>query len=227
MATRSSKTASPVRRKSTASVAVAAQARAQKTRDAILRAATRVFSRYGFAGGKVEQISRLSRTHDRMIYYYFGSKEKLFVEVLETAYARMNEAEEELVIDLNDPEQALATVVHFVWHYYLAHPEMITLLNSENLQKGKHIKKSASVSRLSSPAVQVLDQVLRAGVEKGLFRTDICARDLYIEIAALGYFYLSNSYTLSAFLSHDLKAPDNLAHWKAFITDVTLRSVRC
>lgn len=215
-----------VRRKAQPSVEVATQARAQKTRDAILRAATRVFSRYGFAGGKIEQISRLSRTHDRMIYYYFGSKEKLFVEVLETAYARMNEAEAELEFDLAYPEQALTTVVHFVWHYYLAHPEMITLLNSENLQQGKHIKKSGQVARLSSPAVQVLDQVLRAGVEKGLFRDDISARDLYIEIAALGYFYLSNRYTLSAFLSVDLHAADNLAHWKAFITDITLRSVR-
>lgn len=226
MATSSSKTSPRTRRKTTAPVAVVGQARAQKTRDAILRAATRVFSRNGFAGGKIEQISKLSRTHDRMIYYYFGSKERLFVEVLETAYARMNEAEAELEFDLDDPEKALTTVVHFVWQYYLDHPEMMTLLNSENLQQGKHIKKSARVSKLSSPAVQVLDQVLVAGVKKSLFRNDISARDLYIEIAALGYFYLSNRFTLSAFLNVDLRSAENLAHWKAFITDVTLRSVK-
>ncbi|HBT33075.1 MAG TPA: TetR family transcriptional regulator [Pusillimonas sp.] len=226
MATSINKTSSRVRRKATMPVAVVGQARAQKTRDAILRAATRVFSRHGFAGGKIEQISKLSRTHDRMIYYYFGSKERLFVEVLETAYARMNDAEAELAFDLNDPEEALTTVVHFVWQYYLDHPEMITLLNSENLQQGKHIRKSARVSKLSSPAVEVLDQVLAAGVKKGLFRHDVSARDLYIEIAALGYFYLSNRFTLSAFLNVDLRSAENLAHWKAFITDVTLRSVR-
>lgn len=225
MATSSSKTSPRSRRKTTMPVAVVGQARAQKTRDAILRAATRIFSRYGFAGGKIEQISTLSRTHDRMIYYYFGSKERLFVEVLETAYARMNDAEAQLEFDLSDPEKALTTVVHFVWQYYLDHPEMMTLLNSENLLKGKHIKKSARVSKLSSPAVDVLNQVLQAGVKKGLFRNDISARDLYIEIAALGYFYLSNRFTLSAFLNVDLNLARNLAHWKAFITDVTLRSV--
>lgn len=226
MATRNTSTTMRTKRKTTAPVTVAGQVRAQKTRNAILRAATRVFARYGFAGGKIEQISKLSRTHDRMIYYYFGSKERLFVEVLETAYARMNDAEAKLEFNLGDPEMALTTVVHFVWQYYLDHPEMMTLLNSENLQQGKHIKKSARVSRLSSPAVQVLEQVLRAGEEKGLFRDDISARDLYIEIAALGYFYLSNNHTLSAFLSVDLRAPDNLVHWKAFITDVTLRTVK-
>lgn len=201
------------------------QVRAHKTRDAILRAATKVFSKSGFADGRIESISKLSNTHDRMIYYYFGSKAQLFIEVLETNYQRMNEAESNLNINLEDPLAALTAIVDFVWHYYLEHPELITLLNSENLQRGKHIKKSARISELSSPAIGLLDQVLRTGVEKKLFRADIRARDLYIEIAALGYFYLSNRYTLSAFLSVDLTRKSELEHWQAFITDVTIRSV--
>lgn len=204
---------------------VATQVRAHKTRDAILRAATRVFARNGFTDGKIESISRLSRTHDRMIYYYFGSKAQLFVEVLETAYEKMNEAEAKIDIDLDEPVAALTTVVHFVWQYYLDHPEFITLLNSENLLKGRHIKKSMRASQLSSPAVAILRDVLRSGVEKGLFRTDKNARDLYIEIAALGYFYLSNRYTLSVFLNSDLRGKGELAHWKIVITDTVLRSV--
>ncbi len=202
-----------------------AQERAHKTRDAILRAATRVFARNGFTEGKIESISKLSRTHDRMIYYYFGSKAQLFVEVLEATYQKMNEAEANIHIDLQDPVAALKTVVNFVWQYYLDHPDFITLLNSENLLKGKHIKKSARASELSSPAVGVLDQVLRSGVEQGLFRGDISARDLYIEIAALGYFYLSNHYTLSVFLNSNLRGLGELEHWRTFITDIALRSV--
>ncbi len=201
------------------------QVRAHKTRESILRAATRVFSKNGFAEGRIDSISKLSRTHDRMIYYYFGSKAQLFIEVLETNYQRMNEAETGLDIELEDPVASLTTVVHFVWQYYLDHPELITLLNSENLQQGKHIKKSARVSELSSPAVGILDKVLQAGVEKNLFRSDMRARDLYIEIAALGYFYLSNRYTLSAFLNADLASRDELQHWRTFITDVVIRSV--
>ncbi len=208
-----------------AAIHVATQVRAHKTREAILRAATRVFARNGFTDGKVESISRLSGTHDRMIYYYFGSKAQLFVEVLETAYEKMNEAEARIDIDLEEPVAALTTIVHFVWQYYLDHPEFITLLNSENLLKGRHIKKSARASELSSPAVAILREVLRSGVEKGVFRAEKAARDLYIEIAALGYFYLSNHYTLSVFLNADLRGQGELEHWKSVITDTVLRSV--
>src|SRR5690606_7923744 len=128
-------------------------------------------------------------------------------------------------IDLSEPVDALTTVVHFVWQYYLDHPEFITLLNSENLLKGQHIKRSARASELSSPAVQILDQVLKSGVDKGIFRSDTTARDLYIQIAALGYFYLSNRYTLSVFLNADLRGAGELEHWKSVITDTILRSV--
>jgi AcrR family transcriptional regulator len=200
------------------------QARAVSTRDAILRAAIRVFAKDGMSGGRVETISRLAKTHDRMIYYYFGSKEKLFIEVLETIYQRMNDAESALRIDATDPVGALTAVVHFTWQYYLDHPEFMTLLNSENLHRGKHVKKSARVAELSSPAVSILAQILQAGSERGLFRKDLSARDLYLAIAALGYFYLSNRYTLSAFLNADLMKRDAVAHWRDFITGIVLRT---
>jgi AcrR family transcriptional regulator len=202
------------------------QARAQTTRDSILRAAIRVFSKKGFDGGSVEAISKLSRSHDRMIYYYFGSKEKLFVEALETVYQRMYEAETALDIDIDNPREALEKIVHFHWQYYREHPEFIFLLNDENLHEGKHLKKKSPRTEGVFPrAVNLLDEVLRAGAGKGLFRPDVQARDLYIAIAALGYFYLSNQYTLSAFLQADLMEPEALLHWPAFATDLVLRLV--
>lgn len=203
----------------------ALQARAVTTREQILKAAIRVFSKHGFAGGRVEHISRLAKTHDRMIYYYFGSKEKLFIEVLETIYQRVNDAETALEIDLDDPVKALQAVVQFNWQYYLDHPEFITLLNSENLHQGKHVKKSGRVAELSSPAVSILTAILKAGVRKKLFRKEVSARDLYLTIAALGYFYLSNRYTLSAFLSSDLMAKKELANWRTCVIDTVLRKV--
>ncbi len=203
----------------------ALQARAITTREQILKAAIRVFSKHGFAGGRVEHISRLAKTHDRMIYYYFGSKEKLFIEVLETIYQRVNDAETALEIDLDDPVKALQAVVQFNWQYYLDHPEFITLLNSENLHQGKHVKKSGRVAELSSPAVSILTAILKAGVRKKLFRKEVSARDLYLTIAALGYFYLSNRYTLSAFLSSDLMEKKELAHWRTCVIDTVLRKV--
>ncbi len=201
------------------------QARAITTRNAILHAAIEVFAKHGFDGGRIELISTLAKTHDRMIYYYFGSKESLFVEVLKTIYQRMNDAEAALQIDLDDPVEALITVTHFMWQYYLDHPEFMTLLNTENLHQGQHLKKSDRVSELMSPGVGTLDRALRAGADKGVFQRGLRARDLYIAIAALGYFYLSNRHTLSAFLGEDLVAKPALKHWREFITNMVLRSV--
>ena len=203
----------------------ALQARAFETREAILKAATGVFAKHGFSGGRVEQISRLAKTHDRMIYYYFGSKEKLFIEVLETTYQRLNDAEAALKIDLADPLEALRTVVRFNWRYFLEHPEFITLLNSENLHQGRHVKKSTKVAQLSSPAVNVLAKILKAGTQQGLFRKDISARELYLTIAALGYFYLSNRHTLSAFLNTELLKKSAIVRWRESMVDTVTRKV--
>ena len=198
---------------------------AQATRDAILKAAIKVFARHGFAGGRIEEISRIAKSYDRMIYYYFGSKESLFVAVIEETYRRFNEAESRLALDLSQPVQSLREVIAFIWGYYQRNPEFITLLNSENLHRGRHIARAKRGGEYSSPALAVLGQVLGSGAAAGVFRSDLRARDVYLMIAALGYFYLSNRFTLSAFLGEPLEDPASLAHWQQFITDAVLRTV--
>jgi AcrR family transcriptional regulator len=204
---------------------VRAQA-AQATRDSILRAATKVFAKHGFAGGRVEQISKAAKSYDRMIYYYFGSKEGLFIAVIEEMYRRFNEAEAKLVLDIARPVEALSKVIRFMWGYYQRNPEFITLLNTENLHRGKHISKSLRAREFSSPAVDVLGQVLASGAQQRLFRADVAARDVYLMIAAMGYFYMSNRYTLSAFLGEDMETPAALAHWENFLIDAVMRTVQ-
>ncbi len=198
---------------------------AQATRDNILRAATRVFARYGYDGGSVEKISRSAKSYDRMIYYYFGSKEGLFIEVLEDMYRRMNDAELALDLDIDQPVESLQDVIRFVVTYYSKNPEFITLLNTENLHRGKHIAKSARAREYSSPAIAIIRQLLESGVAKEVFRADISARNVYLLIAATGYFYISNRHTLSAFLGEDLQAPEALAQWQEFIISTVLRTV--
>ncbi len=204
---------------------VRAQA-AAATRENILRAATKVFAKHGFAGGKVDQISKAAKSYDRMIYYYFGSKEALYIAVLEETYRRFNAAEAKLVLDVAQPVASLQAVIRFMWAYYRKHPEFITLLNTENLHRGRHIAKSLRAHEYSSAAVKVLGDVLEGGVRRGVFRADVAARDVYLMIAALGYFYLSNRFTLSAFLGEKLDAPDALAHWEDFVIDAVLRTVQ-
>ncbi len=201
------------------------EASAQATRDNILRAAIKVFAKHGFSGGSVEKISKAAKSVDRMIYYYFGNKEGLFVAVLEEIYRRFNEAESGLELDADQPIESLETMIGFVVRYYRDHPEFVSLLNSENLHRGKHIGKSLRAGEYSSPAVGATERVLRSGVAQGLFRPDVSARDLYLLIAAAGYFHQSNRFTLSAFLGEDLEAPAALARWERFVIDMIVRGI--
>jgi AcrR family transcriptional regulator len=198
---------------------------AQATRDGILKAATKVFAKYGFDGGSVEKISSAAKSVDRMLYYYFGNKEGLFIAVIEDMYRQMNEAEAELVLDTEQPVQALKDVIAFVLNYYRRHPEFVTLLNTENLHQGRHIVKLDQAAQYSSPAVDVIRRILQTGVQQGLFRPDVVARDVYLLIVSTGYFYMSNRFTLSAFMGEDLQAPQAVAHWQHFVTDTVLRAV--
>jgi AcrR family transcriptional regulator len=198
---------------------------ADQTRARILKAARHEFMRHGYSGARIERISRTGKSSDRMIYYYFGSKEGLFIAVIEEIYRRFNDAESALELDLAQPVQALKAVIHFVITYYRKNPEFVTLLNSENLHRGKHISKSLRAREYSSPAISLLDELLRSGATQGLFRADVPGRDLYMMIAALGYFYQSNRFTLSAFLGENLEAPAAMEHWETFVTEVVLRAV--
>ena len=198
---------------------------ATSTRDNILSAATKVFARFGYDGGSVQKISKLAKSVDRMIYYYFGSKEGLFVEVLENAYRRMNDAELKLKLDTSHPIDGLNSVIGFVLSYYRKNPEFITLLNTENLQRGKHIAKSERAKEYSSPAIAIISELLQNGIAQKLFRKDISARNVYLLIVATAYFYMSNRYTLSAFLGENLQSTEAIDAWQSFISSTVLRSV--
>jgi TetR/AcrR family transcriptional regulator, upper aerobic nicotinate degradation pathway regulator len=197
----------------------------ESTRDNILRAATRVFARYGYDGGSIEKISKSAKSVDRMIYYYFGSKEGLFIEVLENAYRRMNDAELKLKLDTSQPVDGLNSVIAFVLSYYRKNPEFITLLNTENLQRGKHIVKSERAREYSSPAIAIINELLQNGMAQKLFRKDVSARNVYLLIVATAYFYMSNRYTLSAFLGENLQSIEAIEAWQAFISSTVMRSV--
>ena len=223
-AARAATTPTPTTTPATAPKAGTRALAAQTSRDNILRAATKVFAKHGLAGGRIEQISTAAKSYDRMIYYYFGSKEALYIAVLEDTYRRFNQAEQALALDTRQPVQALSELIRFVWRYYQKNPEFITLLNTENLHRGKYIAKSERAREYSSPVIAITDSVLRSGAEQGLFRSDLNARDLYLMIASMAYFYLSNRFTLSSFLGENLEAPAALTHWEGFVVDAVQRT---
>ena len=188
----------------------------------ILDAATEEFANHGYGGARMERISRRARTVDRMLYYYFGSKEKLFRAVLEGAYEQFGRAEEQLSLADTPPVEGMRELIAFTWDYYCLHPEFIRLLNSENQHRGQHLKKSSRVSQLSFPLLSTLRDLLDRGAKEGIFRSDVDPVQIYITIAALGYFYLSNRYTLSRFLDRDLMADEHRRTWLDHISDVVL-----
>jgi AcrR family transcriptional regulator len=197
-----------------------------RTRRRILDAATEEFARYGLGGARVDRIAARSRANKRMLYYYFGSKEDLFLAALEESYARIRSAERALDLEHSDPREALRRLVDFTWRYFLEHPEFMTLLNSENLHKGRHVRRSRRVRDLHSPLVGTLRGILRRGERAGLFRRGVDPVQLYISIAGEGYFYLSNRYTLSRIFARDLMERRALAARARHNADMILNALR-
>ncbi|GAA0234272.1 TetR/AcrR family transcriptional regulator [Castellaniella daejeonensis] len=193
-----------------------------RSQAAILRAARDEFTEHGFAGGRVDRIAVRAGVNKRLIYYYFGNKDELFLSVLEHTYADIRQAEQSLHLDALEPVEALRTLVSFTWHYFLDHPEFLSLLASENLSRASHLKQSGKIREMHSPLVQLLDRLLERGQAQGLFRSGIDPVQLYISIASLGFFYLANNYTLSVIFGRDLRAADALEERLAHMTDLVV-----
>ena len=183
----------------------------ERTRARILGAAKAAFAERGLSGARVDEIAARAKVNKRMIYHYFDSKDRLFLAVLEGAYADIREAERALDLDHLDPVEAIRTLVTFTWDFYLRNPEFLRLINSENLHAGRHLAQSETIRDLHSPFVRMVGDILLRGERAGVFRKDVDPVQLYITIAALGYYYLTNRHTLSIIFDRDLMAPDALS----------------
>ncbi len=195
---------------------------ADRSQGTILAAARDEFAEYGLGGARMDRIAERAALNKRLIYYYFNDKEKLFEAVLEQAYRHIRQEEAQLkLLDLA-PADAVRRLVEFTWNYYLAHPEFITLLNSANLHKARHLQESERVRQMNSPLIDMLGEILERGRKDGSFRGGIDPVQLYVSIAALSYFYLSNSFTLSAIFGRDLLAAKARSERLSHMCDVIL-----
>ena len=197
-----------------------------RNQERILKAATEEFARFGLGGARVDRIAARAGANKRMLYYYYGNKEDLFLAVLEARYAHIRRAELGLhLLDL-DPVQGMRRMVEFTWNYYLKHPEFLTLLNSENLHRARHLKRSRDIAAMHSPLIALLRDLLLRGERAGKFKKGVDPVQLYISIAALGYFYLSNRHTLSTIFERDLLAPKSKAERLKHMTELVLGYLR-
>ncbi|MCG5077448.1 TetR/AcrR family transcriptional regulator [Paraburkholderia tagetis] len=196
------------------------------TRARILEAAKMEFAKLGLTGARVEAIATRSKANKRMIYHYFGGKEQLFVAVLESAYADIRTAELKLDLDHLSPEEAIVALTTHTWNYYLKHPEFMTLVNSENLHKASHLKKSERFRELHHDFISMLQRILDRGVEAGVFRSGVDARQLHITMAAIGYYYLTNRHTSGLIFDIDFMSKDALKARLDFNIETVLRLLR-
>jgi len=198
---------------------------AEATKARILDAAKKEFARNGLGGARVDVIAERAKANKRMIYHYFSSKEVLFQTVLEDAYVAIRTAEQKLQLDHLEPKEALEKLVRFTWDYYLKNPEFLTLVNSENLHRARHLKKSEVVKVYSRRFVAMVEGILSRGVAAGVFRPGIDPVQLNLTIAAIGYYYLTNRFTGAIVFERDLMTKEAIGERLQFNIDTILRLV--
>lgn len=196
------------------------------TRSAILAAAVAEFAEKGLGGARVDAIAERSGANKRMLYHYFGNKEELYLAALESVYQGIREHERSLDLESVPPTEAMRRLVEFTWDYYIANPEFIPMLNTENLHKARYLAKSERIRAMHSPLVAMIDQITTRGATEGSMRAGLDAAQIYISIAALSYFYLSNIHTLSTIFGRDLAAPDARERRREHVVEVILRFLR-
>jgi AcrR family transcriptional regulator len=195
---------------------------AERTRADLLAVATEVFAESGYSGARVDEIAERTRTTKRMIYYYFGGKEGLYMAVLENAYRGIREAEQRLQVDHVDPVDAMRKLAELTFDHHLDHQAFIRLVAIENIHRGEYIGRLDSLRSLAQPATSLLDEILARGHEQGVFRADVEALDVHLLISAYCVFQVANRYTFGFLFDVDFTEATQRAHLRRMIGDIVV-----
>jgi AcrR family transcriptional regulator len=195
---------------------------AERTRADILAVATREFADQGYAGARINLIADKTSTTKRMIYYYFGGKEQLYVAVLEQAYSRIRSLEQQLDVEHLDPIEAIRELAGLTFDHHESHPEFIRLVSIENIHRAEHIAGSEVLSGLANPALDVLGAILDRGWAAGVFRDDVDALDVHQVISAFCVFRTANRHTFGAIFGRDLLDPAQRDHQRRMLGDLVV-----
>ena len=199
---------------------------AEKTRQNILAVARREFAAHGLSGARVDAIAARINTTKRMIYYYFGSKEGLYLAVLEQTYGGIRAMEQTLDLDRLSPVDALRQIIEFTFDYHEANPDFVRLVSVENIHHGEHLAKSETLRNLNSTVIASLTTILERGRAAGQFHADIDAIDLHMMISAPCYYRVSNRYTFGTLFGRDMGAPELRERHKRMIADAIIGFLR-
>src|SRR5262245_44990929 len=199
----------------------------EENRARIFKAAIDEFAARGFKGASMDAIAARTHTTRALINYYFGSKEKLYIEVLEDGYTGIRQAESQLDLDHLPPVDANRTIVEFTFHYYIGHESFVRLVTAENQLKGRYLKQSKPMRSLNRTTVDRLASVIQRGQNEGVFRGDVEALDVHKAIAAMGIFNVQNQHTFSAIFQCDMGGRGDVARRCRVVSDMILRYLQC
>ncbi|HUQ26489.1 MAG TPA: TetR/AcrR family transcriptional regulator [Burkholderiales bacterium] len=194
----------------------------EANRARIVAAAIEEFAARGFKGASMDAIAARTHTTRALINYYFGSKEKLYIAVLEQVYAEIRDAEGGLDLDHLPPAAAVRRIVEFTYGYYVEHEGFVRLVVAENQARGRHLRKSRGMRTLNRPIIDRLADVIARGQKSGVFRADVDPVEVHKAIAALGMFNVTNQYTFGAIFQREMGAKGNIAARREMVTEVIL-----
>ncbi|MGE5147435.1 MAG: TetR family transcriptional regulator [Candidatus Eiseniibacteriota bacterium] len=195
---------------------------ADATRAKILDAALVEFAEHGLPDTRTEDVALRAGVNRRMIYYYFGSKEGLYLAALEAVYLELIEVESRIDVEHMDPVAAIAAMVDLKIDHYRNYPRFVAFLNMENLYGARYLRKSKRLGEFMTPLTQIIGRVLERGQRQGIFRKGIDPVELYISICALGYLYFANRHTLGAIFGRDLMSAEAIARRKKTNVDIII-----
>lgn len=196
------------------------------TKENIIEVATQEFVDAGFSGARVDQIANRTKTSKRMIYYYFGSKEGLYLAVLERAYAKIRSLENRLNLADLDPEAAMRSLIANTFDHDDANPDFVQLVSIENIHRAEHLKSSEVLRRANSGVIDIIAGILARGEATGVFRRKVDPVDLHQMISAECFFRVSNRHTFGAIFNRDLMANDLKARHRQMISDMIVAYLR-
>ncbi len=191
----------------------------------ILDVATKEFAEKGLSGARIDEIAAATQTSKRMIYYYFGSKEGLYVAVLEEAYRRMRTIEAQLNLDDLSPEDALRKLVGFTFDHHHGNPDFIRLVMSENMQRGEYLAQSKLIQKLNVSVIDTLRKLYERGLAEGVFRTQLDPMDIHASISALTFYNVSNRHTFDLIFKRGSHTTKALVARRANIIEMIVRFV--
>lgn len=197
-----------------------------RTMAEILAVATQEFANKGLSGARIDEIAAATRTSKRMIYYYFGSKEGLYIAVLEDAYRRMRSIESQLHLEDLPPEAALRRLVEFTFDHHAGNEFFIRLVMAENMERGTYLAQSPTIQQLNVPAIQAIRHLYERGVAQGVFRPGLDPVDIHASISALTFFNVSNRHTFGLIFKDQTLSPQALSARRDNIVDMIVRFVR-